>query len=171
MAGLGAGAAAFVAVNISNYLRENGTEIAFKAGYSAAKWLVGHWGDCVQGFADYELLGSGFLSDGLEHVLDFSVDAAEGGLDLLELGVDVADAASDGVDLLEGASTLGASVLLGWGVKKIFQEINREEEEQLKALECRIEEAQRLKLMALKGAPAEMIADHLERVDRFHWDI
>jgi hypothetical protein len=74
------------------------------------------------------------------------------------------DGIFDGIDVVEGASTLGLSVAASFAVDHVFSKINEEEEERLEELEEKILEIEKLERMLKEDAPPPRIAEQLSEV-------
>ena len=87
-------------------------------------------------------------------------------LNLVGLGVDA-------LDLVEGATTLGLSILIGWGASKLvakhYEPVLQEKIERLKALQDKNIELLRLRKLLGTQLPSAVVAGQLQHVDIQHW--
>lgn len=97
-------------------------------------------------------------------VLDI-LESAGGGLELID-GVEVAGEVAAGVgDLVDGLSTLGASIALSYGVKKLFKYLAKEDREKVEALRPRLAARKSLAAFAEAGAARSLLAQAVESAE------
>lgn len=162
-AAVGVGVGTWVLIQINTLMTENPSvlkSVKF-GGTQLVKVVVKNWDELEIAYSVADVVGFGDPLQGFMTLAEMGWSAAKLAAEHGELALDIAEVAVDGADIAEGVATLGLSIAASYGAKRLFEHLNKEQEEKLQELNSIAEELAKLKAMVEETVPTRMLSQQL----------